>query len=76
MFKPIYKYELKYWAKQISVDFYAAFFLGLVTLPMAVNTDVFEESSTTGSIGNAPIRIYDGIKKIHLNQSNPHSLSF
>jgi len=42
MFKTIYTYELKYWAKQISVYLYAVIFLGLAMLLMAVNTDVFE----------------------------------
>ena len=51
MFKAIYKYELKYWAKQFSVYIYAVIFLGLATLLMAVATDVFEESSEQGSIG-------------------------
>ena len=62
MFKTIYVYELKYWAKQVSVYLYAAIFLGLAILLMAVNTDVFEESSAAGSIGNSPYRIYDGMR--------------
>ena len=62
MFKTIYKYELKYWAKQISVYLYATIFLALAILLMAVSTDVFEESSAKGSIGNSPFRIYDGMR--------------
>lgn len=62
MFKAIYKYELKYWAKQISVYIYAAIFLGLATLLMAVETNVFEASSSPDSIGNAPLRIYGGMR--------------
>lgn len=62
MFKTIYTYELKYWVKQVSVYLYATIFLGLAVLLMAVNTDVFEESSAAGSIGNSPYRIYDGMR--------------
>ena len=62
MFKAIYTYELKYWAKQISVYLYAGIFLALAILLMAVSTDVFEESSAKGNIGNAPFRIYDGMR--------------
>ena len=62
MFKIIYKYELKYWAKQVSVYLYAFIFLALAILLMAVSTDVFEHSSEKGSIGNAPFRIYDSMR--------------
>ena len=62
MFKAIYLYELKYWAKQFSTYLYAAIFLGLATLLMAVQTNVFEESSPIDSIGNAPFRIYDSMR--------------
>ncbi|MEM1122283.1 MAG: hypothetical protein AAGJ18_17690, partial [Bacteroidota bacterium] len=60
--KSIYKYELRYWAKQISIYLYAFIFLALATLLMAVENNVFEASSPADSIGNSPYRIYDGMQ--------------
>ncbi|MCB0728997.1 MAG: hypothetical protein KDD00_16140 [Ignavibacteriae bacterium] len=58
MFKTVFRFELKYWLKNISVYVYSAGIFLIALVSMAGEAGIFGEGSSGSNIANSPLSLY------------------